>query len=81
MSVPANRTRCWEAAKIVWDPQTQDSNADIGKQKQRGNMESTKVFFHLKSCESIYTCREALFYRETKRLLHSEIALESKEYF
>jgi hypothetical protein len=44
-------------------------------------MESTKVFFRLKSCEYLYMCHETLFYRETKRLLHSEIALESKEYF
>jgi hypothetical protein len=48
-------------------------------QKHR-DKKSPKVCSRLKSCESLYTCPRAPFYRETKRLLHSEITLESMEY-
>jgi hypothetical protein len=34
----------------------------------------------IKSCESLYTCPRAPFYREMKGLLHSENTPESKEY-
>jgi hypothetical protein len=47
---------------------------------ERGDKESSKDCSCIKSCESLYTCPRAPFYRETKRLLHSENTLESKEY-
>jgi hypothetical protein len=47
--------------------------------KRRGDKESPKVCTRLKSCESLYTCPRAPFYRETKGLLHSEITLKSRE--
>jgi hypothetical protein len=47
---------------------------------KRGDKESPKYCSRLKSCESLYTCPRAPFYRETKVLLHSENTLESKEY-
>jgi hypothetical protein len=40
-----------------------------------------KPDFLLQSCESLYTCPRTPFYRDTKGLLHSEITLESREYF
>jgi hypothetical protein len=46
----------------------------------RGDKGSTKDCSCLKSCESFYTCPYAPFYRETKRLLHSDNTLELKEY-
>jgi hypothetical protein len=42
--------------------------------------ESPKDCSHFKSCEPFYTCPRTPFYRETKRLLHFENTLESKEY-
>jgi hypothetical protein len=42
--------------------------------------ESPKDCILLKSCEPLYTCPRSPFYREAKGLLHSEIALGSKEY-
>jgi hypothetical protein len=48
--------------------------------KERGDKESQKACTRLKSCESLYTCPHAPFYRKTKRLLHSENALKSREY-
>jgi hypothetical protein len=48
--------------------------------ERQGDKESPKVCTHLKSCEPLYTCPRAPFYRETKGLLHSENTLESKEY-
>jgi hypothetical protein len=47
---------------------------------ERGDKESPKDCSCIKSCESLYTCPRAPFYRETKGLLHSENTLESKEY-
>jgi hypothetical protein len=46
----------------------------------RGDKESPKDCSCLKSCEFFYTCPRTPFYRETKRLLHSENTLESREY-
>jgi hypothetical protein len=40
-----------------------------------GTREPRKVVFLLKRCERLYTCPRPPFYRETKRLLHSHIAL------
>jgi hypothetical protein len=48
--------------------------------ERRGDKESPKACTRLKSCESLYTCPRAPFYRETKGLLHSEITLKSREY-
>jgi hypothetical protein len=39
-----------------------------------------KDYFSLKSCEPLYTCPRASFYRETKEFLHYENTLELKEY-
>jgi hypothetical protein len=47
---------------------------------ERGDKESPNICFRLKSCESLYTCPRAPFYRETNGLLHSEITLEFGEY-
>jgi hypothetical protein len=47
---------------------------------ESGDRESPKDWSRLKSCESLYTCPHAPFYRETKGLLHFENTLESKEY-
>jgi hypothetical protein len=48
--------------------------------ERQGDKESPKVRTHLKSCEPLYTCPRAPFYRETKGLLHFENTLEYKEY-
>jgi hypothetical protein len=70
--------------KIGWSPNTR-----VTKQERKqvntsregwGDKESPKACARLKSCESLYTCSRAPFYRETKGLLHSEITLEFKEY-
>jgi hypothetical protein len=66
--------------KIGRGPRTQDSGMDARKQNERGDKESPKVCTRLKSCESLYTCPRAPFYKETKGLLHFEIVLESREY-
>jgi hypothetical protein len=46
--------------------------------ERRGHTKFPKACTRLKSCESLYTCPHAPFYRKTKGLLHSEITLESK---
>jgi hypothetical protein len=50
--------------------------------EKRGDKESLNLeaCTHLKSCESLYTCPHAPFYRKTKGLLHSDNTLELKEY-
>jgi hypothetical protein len=45
-----------------------------------GDKESLKACPRLKSCESLYTCPCAPFYRKTKGLLHSDNTLESREH-
>lgn len=40
-----------------------------------------KPVFCSKSCETLYTCPSAPFYKETKVLLHSEIILGSYRIF
>jgi hypothetical protein len=45
-----------------------------------GDKESPKVWFHLKSCKTLFTCPRTTFYSETKGLLHFKITLESREY-
>jgi hypothetical protein len=72
---------------LGWDPWTQENkNTESGNVQvlntihERGDKESLKDCSRLKSCESLYTCPHAPFYRETNGLLHSENTLESKEY-
>jgi hypothetical protein len=48
--------------------------------ESQGDKESPKVCTRLKSCEPLYTCARAPFYRETNGLLHFENTLGSKEY-
>jgi hypothetical protein len=48
--------------------------------EERGDKESSKACTRLKSCESLYMCPRAPFYRETKGLLNPETTLESREY-
>jgi hypothetical protein len=45
-----------------------------------GDKESPTDCSRLKSCEPLYMCHCAPFYRETKGLLHSKSTLESKKY-
>jgi hypothetical protein len=73
--------------KLEGDPRTQEFlNAEhVNVQvrnaiHEREDKESPKDCSRLKSCESLYTCPRAPFYRETKGLLHFENTLESKEY-
>jgi hypothetical protein len=65
--------------KIGFSPQTQGSRTTFTR-VTKWDKESPKAGTHLKSCESIYTCPHAPFYREMKGLLHSENTLEPKEY-
>jgi hypothetical protein len=58
--------------KIGWNPRTQESRTSARK-LQPGDKESPKACTHLKSCEALYTCPRAPFYKDTKGLLHSEI--------
>jgi hypothetical protein len=53
--------------------------AHVSHEERRGQTISESLY-SLKSCESLYTCPCAPFYRETKGLLHSETTLESREY-
>jgi hypothetical protein len=47
---------------------------------RKGDKESPKVYTHLKSCESLYTCPRAPFIGRRRDFLHSENTLESREY-
>jgi hypothetical protein len=72
------------APKTGWSPRIQELRNWIASKVTRvakgEETESPKACARLKSCESLYMCSRAPFYRETKGLLHSEITLESKEY-
>jgi hypothetical protein len=63
-------------------PNTRESTVDTFKYNNdaRGDKELPKDCSSLNSCESLYTCPRAPFYREMKRLLPSENTLELKEY-
>jgi hypothetical protein len=63
-------------------PNTREITVDTFKYSDdaKGDKESPKDCSQLKRCECPYTCPRAPFYRETKRLLHSENTLELKEY-
>jgi hypothetical protein len=73
--------------KLGWDPRTQEcTNTECANVQvwnaihERGDKKSPKDCSRLKSCEFLYTCPCAPFYRETKGLLRSENTLKSKEY-
>jgi hypothetical protein len=66
--------------KLEGIPKHESYETTCAIHERHGDKESPKVCTRFKSCESLYTCPRAPFYRETKRLLHSEITLESKEY-
>jgi hypothetical protein len=74
---------CWGIRKSDGAPehkrwktkeQTHERSSEVG------DKESPKACMLLKSCEPLYMCPLASFYRETKELLHSEITLGYKEY-
>jgi hypothetical protein len=74
----------WVPMLGVWKsdgvPEHKGREQERRSHERRGDKESLKACTRLKSCESLYTCPRAPFYRETKGLLHSEITLESREY-
>jgi hypothetical protein len=76
--------QCWGSESRQESPNTritkQDRKLEHTSHERWGYKESPKACPRLKSCESLYMCPSAPFYRETKGLLHSEITLESKEY-
>jgi hypothetical protein len=41
--------------------------------ERQGDKESPKACTHLKSCEPLYMCPRAPFYRDTKGILHSRL--------
>jgi hypothetical protein len=75
--------QCWGYPKIqIRSPNTWERTVKSFKYSDnvRGGKESPTYCLSFQSCESIYTCPRAPFYRETKGLLHSENTLELKEY-
>jgi hypothetical protein len=58
----------------------ESSRTNTRKVMEVGDKESPKACLLLKSSEPLYTCPRTPFYRQTKRLLHFDIALRSKEY-
>jgi hypothetical protein len=66
--------------KLVGVPEHKNYEIQHTIHERQGDKESPKARTHLKSCEPLYTCPCAPFYRKTKGLLHSENILESKEY-
>jgi hypothetical protein len=71
-------------SRIGWNPQTyvrRNSRIYTRRNPRTRRQEiSESLTSSFKSGESLYTCPCAPFYRETKRLLHSENTLESREY-
>jgi hypothetical protein len=59
-----------EVWKSDWSPNTRVTNKSHERKctshEKRGDKESPKVWARLKSCESLYTCPRAPFYRETR---------------
>jgi hypothetical protein len=53
-------------------PEHKSFEQEHKSRKELGDKESPKACTRLKSCESLYTCPRAPFYRETKGLLHSK---------
>jgi hypothetical protein len=72
-----NDVGVWKSDRI---PEHKIPELTHESKNERGDKESLNVCTRLKSCESLYTCPRAPFYRETKGLLHSEITLRSREY-
>jgi hypothetical protein len=71
---------CWGVRKLDGVPEHKNLVQKHTSHEEAGDKESPKAYPHLKSCESIYMCPCAPFYRKMKGLLHSEITLESREY-
>jgi hypothetical protein len=71
---------CWGSQKSKGIPEHKSLEQEHKSREELGDKESPKACPHLKSCESLYTCPCAPFYRETKGILHSENTLESREY-
>jgi hypothetical protein len=67
--------QCWGVRKSDGVPEHKVHEQD-SQELRNGDKESPKACTRLKSCESLYTCPGAPFYRETKGLLHSENTLE-----
>jgi hypothetical protein len=78
--MPLLVTECWGVRKLDGIPEHKIREWLHESKNKRGDNESPKVYTHLKSCESLYTCPRAPFYREAKGLLYPEITLESREY-
>jgi hypothetical protein len=66
--------------KTVGVPEHKIYEVQCAIHERQGDKESPKVCTRLKSCEPLYTCPCAPFYRETNGLLHSDNTLESREY-
>jgi hypothetical protein len=66
--------------KIGRAPEHKSNKRRCAIHERQGDQESPKVCTRLKSCEPLYMCPHAPFYRETKEHLHSENNLESEEY-
>jgi hypothetical protein len=64
---------CWGVRKSDGIPEHKILEPTHESRNKRGDEESPKVCFRLKSCE-------APFYKETKGFLHSMTTLESREY-
>jgi hypothetical protein len=69
---------CWGIRKSDGAPKHKSQKQMYESHKDWGDKEPPKACILLKSCESLYTCSGAPFYRKTNGLLHSEITLESR---
>jgi hypothetical protein len=58
----------------------ESSRTNTERVKEVGDKESPKARLLPKSSEPLYMCPQTPFYRETKRLLNSDIALGSKKF-
>jgi hypothetical protein len=75
---------CWGFKNQMESPNINKKKLKNIRKKKSENAETRnlrKPDFLLQSCEPLYTCPRTPFYRDTKGLLHSEITLESREYF
>jgi hypothetical protein len=61
-------------------PEHESFESKCAIHERQGDKESPKACTRLKSCEPPLHVPSCPFYKETKRLLHSEITLESREY-
>jgi hypothetical protein len=61
--------QCWGVQKIGGsERRSSEHKSHKSRKLRKGDKESPKVCTHLKSCEPLYTCLCAPFYRETKGL-------------